>query len=61
MNGIYFLLVFCFNMKFIVLEIKLEYIIEGVKNFFLVIEILVNLGKVLGVDLVIIDFYLGLF
>lgn len=61
MNGIYFLLVFCFNMKFIVLEIKLEYIIEGVKNFFLIIEILVNLGKVLGVDLVIIDFYLGLF
>ncbi|MCL2927676.1 MAG: AAA family ATPase [Trichodesmium sp. MAG_R01] len=60
MNGIYFLPAFCFNTKLTTLEIKLEDIIEGAKNSFLITEVLANLGKALGVDMVIIDLHSGL-
>jgi MinD-like ATPase involved in chromosome partitioning or flagellar assembly len=60
MNGIYFLPAFRFNTKSTALEIKPEHIIEGAKNPFLITEILANLGKALGVDLVIIDLHSGL-
>ena len=60
MNGIYFLPAFRFNTKLTALEIKLEDIIEGAKNSFLITEALANLGKALGVDMVIIDLHSGL-
>ncbi len=59
-DGIYFLPAFRSTRKFTTLEIKPEHLIKGAKNPFLLTEILANLGKALGVDIVIIDLRSGL-
>ncbi|NEP85751.1 MAG: AAA family ATPase [Okeania sp. SIO2C2] len=59
-DGIYFLPAFRSTRKFTTLEVKPEHLIKGAKNPFLLTEILANLGKALGVDIVIIDLRSGL-
>ncbi|MEM1168180.1 MAG: AAA family ATPase [Cyanobacteria bacterium P01_H01_bin.35] len=59
-DGIYFLPAFRSTKKFTTLEIKPEHLIQGSENPFLLTEILANLGKALGVDMVIIDLRSGL-
>ncbi len=59
-DGIYFLPAFRSIAKFTKLEIKPEHLIKGDPNAFLLTEILANLGKALGVDVVLIDLRSGL-
>ncbi|NES64512.1 MAG: ParA family protein [Okeania sp. SIO2D1] len=59
-DGIYFLPAFRSTTRFTTLEIKPEHLIQGSENPFLITEILANLGKALGVDIVIIDLRSGL-
>ncbi|MDY6803382.1 MAG: AAA family ATPase [Cyanobacteriota bacterium] len=59
-DGIYFLPAFRSTAGFNSLEIKPEHLIQSDKNGFLLTEILANLGKALGVDVVLIDLRSGL-
>lgn len=59
-DGIYFLPAFRSTAGFNSLEIKPEHLIQSEKNGFLLTELLANLGKVLGVDVVLIDLRSGL-
>ena len=59
-DDIYFLPAFRSTTKLTTLEIKPEHLIQGAENPFLLTEILANLGKALGVDIVIIDLPSGL-
>jgi MinD-like ATPase involved in chromosome partitioning or flagellar assembly len=59
-DGIYFLPAFRSTAGFNSLEIKPEHLIQSDKNGFLLTELLANLGKALGVDVVLIDLRSGL-
>ncbi len=59
-DGIYILPSFRSNAGFTSLEIRPEHLIQGAKNPFILTDILANLGKNLGVDVVLVDLHAGL-
>ncbi|MCG5058148.1 MAG: AAA family ATPase [Limnoraphis sp. WC205] len=59
-DQIYVLPSFRSTSEFTSLEIRPEHLIKGAKNPFLITQILANLGKVLQVDVVIVDLRAGL-
>jgi MinD-like ATPase involved in chromosome partitioning or flagellar assembly len=59
-DGIFVLPSFRSNEKFSSLEIRPEHLIVGAKNPFILTNILANIGKTLGVDIVIVDLRAGI-
>ena len=59
-DGIFVLPSFRSNKKFSSLEIRPEHLIVGAKNPFILTNILANIGKTLGVDIVIVDLRAGI-
>ncbi|MGI2904821.1 ParA family protein [Tolypothrix sp. VBCCA 56010] len=59
-DNIYILPSFRSNERFSSLEIRPEHLIQGAKNPFILTQILADLGKTLGVDVVLVDLRAGL-
>lgn len=59
-DDIYILPSFRSNERFSSLEIRPEHLIKGAKNPFILTQILADLGKTLGVDIVLVDLRAGL-
>jgi MinD-like ATPase involved in chromosome partitioning or flagellar assembly len=59
-DGIFVLPSFRSNERFSSIEIRPEHLIVGAKNPFILTNILANIGKVLGVDVVIVDLRAGI-
>ena len=60
LDNIYVLPAFRSTRKFAALEIRPEHLIQGTANAFILTQILADLGKVLSVDVVIVDLRAGL-
>ncbi|MEH2052024.1 KGGVGR-motif variant AAA ATPase [Nostoc sp.] len=59
-DDIYILPSFRSNERFSSLEIRPEHLIKGAKNPFILTQILADLGRILGVDVVLVDLRAGL-